>query len=155
MKKFFSLFLCIAFTIIFQNTAYAAEDSYTAITEVFPDGSYIESCIEEDSLTIVPFSTSTKSGTKTDSYKHSDGSILWSITVHGKFTYDGSTSRCVVSSISTTCPSSYWKLSNKSASKTDATAKASATAKRYLENKVVQTINRSVQLTCNKNGKLS
>ena len=155
MKKLFSLFLCIILCVVFQTTTYAADNSFTTITEVFPDGSYIESCVEEDNLAIVPFSTSTKSGTKTDSYKYGDGSILWSITVHGKFTYDGSTSKCIVSSISTTCPSSYWKLSNKSASKTNATAKASATAKRYLDNKVVQTLNRSVQLTCNKNGKLS
>lgn len=55
----------------------------------------------------------------------------------------------------TTCPNSNWKLSNKAASKSGATAKASVTAKRYIGNSLVQTLDRTVTLTCSKSGKLS
>lgn len=153
MKKMYGLFLCLVMCFSFSVNTQAASQTISA-TEVFSDGSYIETTIVEDT-TIVPFASSIKSGKKTSTYKDSAGSVLWSITVHGKFSYNGSSSTCISSKISTTCSNSYWKLSNKSSSKAGATAKASVTAKRYMGNTLAQVLKRSVSLTCSKKGVLS
>lgn len=64
------------------------------------------------------------------------------------------TTETTSSTISTSCPSSSWKLSNKSASRSGATATASAVARRYKNGSVAQTLKPSVSLTCSKTGKL-
>lgn len=66
-------------------------------------------------------------------------------------------SSCTSSSIETKSYVSNWKLSNKKASKSGATTSASATAKLYHSNgtTVLRSINKTVKLTCDKNGKFS
>lgn len=45
--------------------------------------------------------TSTKTGTKTVNVKNSTGKVLWSVSVKGTFTYNGSTATCTTASVST------------------------------------------------------
>lgn len=156
MKRLYCLILCLILSICYNSTTLASDyrDSSTSI-EILDDGSYIET-ITETTTSINPFAvTSTKSGKKTSSHKDSSGKIFWTVTVNGTFSYNGTSSKCTSSTVSTTCPSSIWKLTNKSASKSGATATASAIAKRYTNNIITKTINRSVSLTCSKTGKLS
>ncbi len=85
---------------------------------------------------------------KTATYKGEDGTKYWSITVKGTFTYNGNTSSCTSSSVSTKNYSTTWKLSNAVASKSGATASASVTAKQYHSNgDIYRTINKTVNLT--------
>ncbi len=144
-----SLILCM---VPFHNVK-ALENNTSYIEEIFEDGSYIEITIHEEN-TNARSSTTKK---KTATYKGSSGTVYWSVTVQGTFNYDGKTSTCTSSSISTANYSSTWKLSNKKASKSGNTASASVTAKQYHSNgtTVLQTINKTVKLTCDKNGKLS
>ena len=100
--------------------------------------------------------SSTISGAKTKNYKDTNGRIIWSLKVIGKFTYTGKSATCTSSTIATTCNTSNWKLSNKKATKSRTTAKASVTAKEYTFLGIcAKTVNSSVTLTCSVNGNLS
>lgn len=116
------------------------------------DGIYYETILEEE-----PSNTrsSTKSGSKTVNCKNSKGKILWSVKVHGSFTYNGKTATCTSSTVSTTCPASNWKISSSSAWKDGANAIAKATAKKYSSGIVTKTETETVTLHCSPSGKLS
>lgn len=146
------IFLFIVYMMSFSNVK-ALENTNTYIEETFDDGSYIEIVIDEGNMNARTSITKKKTAT----YKGSDGTALWSVTVTGTFNYNGTTSSCTSSSVSTANYSSTWKLSNKKASKSGATASASVTAKQYHSNgaTVLKTINKTVKLTCDKNGNLS
>lgn len=146
------ILLLIVCMMPFSNVK-ALENTNTYIEETFDDGSYIEIIIDEGN----PNARTSITKKKTATYKGSDGTAYWSVTVTGTFNYNGTTSSCTSSSIETKSYVSNWKLSNKKASKSGATASASATAKLYHSNgtTVLKTINKTVKLTCDKNGKLS
>lgn len=152
LKIFFLTFLCILF---YSVPIMAKDTSNTVIIETFEDGSYMESTIEENP-NLLPFSTSsTKSGRKTSTYKSSSGKTIWSVTVTGTFTYNGSSAKCTKATVSTTCPSNNWKIAKTSAAKSNATASATATAKQYQNGSYMRSLTRTVKLTCSKSGKLS
>lgn len=144
-----SLIICM---IPFHNVK-ALENNTSYIEEIFDDGSYIEITINEGNTN----ARSSITKKKTATYKGSSGTVYWSITVQGRFNYDGKTSTCTSSLVSTANYSSTWKLSNKQASKSSNTAIASVTAKQYHSNgtTILKTINKTVKLTCDKNGNLS
>ena len=98
------------------------------------------------------YATNTKTASKTEKYKNSNGTVMWSVTVKGTFTYTGSSSTCKSASVSTTCPSSSWNVSNPSASKSGNKAIASATGKNRGSG---LSVTRKVTLTCSANGTLS
>lgn len=156
MKKIIISIVAVLSILLNINTLFAYEttvinDSY--IETVYDDGSYIEINLEQDSHFTRASSTS---GKKTSTYKDSNGKILWSVRVEGSFTYTGSSATCTSSSITTTCPASNWKLSNKTSSRSGAAAIASATAKEYTFLGIcTKTINKTVKLTCSPSGKLS
>lgn len=155
MKRFLLIFVTVFCVFLCYGNVNALENDYSNyyIEEIYEDGSYLEVIIEEN---ISTYSTSTKSGSKTTNYKDTSGNILWSVKISGTFTYTGSSATCTSSSITTTCPNSLWKLSNKKATKSGATASASVTAKEYSALGIcLKTINKTVKLTCDKNGKLS
>lgn len=153
IKKFKIIFLMLILLCIPISNVTALENiqQYTYIEERFEDGSYIE--ITVDYGTNNTRATTTKS--KTATYKGASGTSLWSVTVKGTFTYNGTTSSCKSSSVSTKNYSTSWKLSNATSSKSGATASASVTAKQYHQDgTVLRTINKTVKLTCDKNGNL-
>ena len=116
------------------------------------DGIYYETVLEEE-----PSDTrsNTKSGSKTVNCKNSKGKILWSVKVHGSFTYNGKTAKCTSSTVSTTCPASNWKIASSSAWKDGANAMAKAIAKKYVAGIVTKTETETVTLHCSSSGKLS
>lgn len=155
MKKIITLML--AFTLAFwcPTTASAVASTDTTIVETFDDGSYIETKIEETSVSPTRSTTSTISGKKTTTYKNSAGNAIWSVSVTGTFTYNGSSATCTKATASATSYNSNWKISSSSASKSGATAKATASAKKYADGTYIKTMTQSVTLTCSKNGTLS
>lgn len=95
-----------------------------------------------------------KTGRKTANYKNSQGTVVFTVTVTGTFTYNGSSSTCTKSVVEASSKNANWKISSKSASKSGNKATAKATAKRYVDGTVVETRNCSVTLTCSSNGSL-
>lgn len=156
MKKCITLLLTITLALYHPTAASAAVPTDATIVETFEDGSYIETVIEEaTSASSARSTTSTVSGKKTNTYRNSEGSALWSVTVTGTFTYNGSSATCTKSTVSATSYNSNWKISSSSASKSGATAKATVSAKRYADGTYIRTMTQSVSLTCSQNGTLS
>ena len=155
MKKLL-IAICVSFTFLANAViipAKAETVSTTYIEEVFEDGTFIEVTIEED---VTLARSSTKSGTKTKSCKKSNGDVLWSIKVHGTFSYDGTTASCTKASYTTTLSDDYWELSNAKSWKSGATAYASVVAKEYtMLGYLLQTRTETVSLTCSATGVLS
>ncbi len=143
------LITCFYCTTVTINVNPKTENSIIIekITENLGDGIYLETIIEEE-ISLVK--ASIKTGTKTVNYK-SGNTILWSVSVKGTFTYNGSTSSCTSATVSASSSNSKWKVSNLKSSKSGNTAIGSATGKRYNSIGVVdQTITREVRLTCTK-----
>ena len=55
--------------------------------EYLSNGDYIETTIVSNINTLA---RSSKSGTKTEKYKNASGEVIWSVTVNGTFTNNGS-----------------------------------------------------------------
>ena len=122
-------------------------------TEYQEDGDiYYETVLEEVSSNA---RSSTKSGSKTVKCKNKKGKILWTVKVHGSFTYNGKTAKCTSATVSTTCPAPNWKIVSSSAWKDGANAVAKATAKKYVSGQVTKTETKTVTLHCSASGKLS
>lgn len=154
--KSVKIFLCICLGILISNTTIMTSASQSnTVVETFSDGSYIESSLSFPSTYETFSNSSTKIASKTSTYKNNSGKILWSVTVTGSFTYNGSTSKCIRSTVSTTCPDRNWKIVKSFASKTDSTASATVSTAQYLNGIHMRTINRTIKLTCSKTGKLS
>ena len=158
MKKLFLLVTIIVMSIL-PLSVFAQTDVAPSTIEYLDDGSYFETIIEdidpiEHNISVLATSkTVTKS--KTTHYKNADGDTMWYVKVTGTFTYNGSTSKCTSSSVTAASQNSNWKVSNKSSSYTGSKAKASATGKKYFQGTVIQTINKTVTLTCSPSGTFS
>ena len=130
------------------------ETVQSVTVEYLEDGSCYETIITVDDTVSgdsgIMSTAKTRTGSKKTSYKNKSGDVLWYVKVTGKFTYNGSTSKCTSASASAVSNSSSWKITDKSSSRNGNEAKASATAQR----KGVD-YHRTVTLSCSKTGKLS
>ena len=119
------------------------------------NGDYLETVIVDVptiSSGISTFSTTkTVTKTKTTSYKNINGVTLWSISIRASFTYNGSTSRCISYSHSTTCPAQTWRIKSVSTSKSGNSATAVATATHFNGN-LSNDYTRSVTIYCSSKG---
>lgn len=145
-----TLMLCISAPVYAQVDKDESEVISIQVEEL-DNGYIIETVVTE---TYTNTRASSKTGTKTVNYKNGN-TTLWSVSVRGNFTYNGTTSSCTSSMVIASSYDSNWKVSNTSASKSGNTAIARATGKRYAMGIVVQTIDREVRLTCSKTGVLS
>ena len=157
MRKIFAFLLTFIMALSTTCIAFAGEmpaqsNTYPAEYEYFDDGSYIVTTITEEPAVSFARAAGTKTASKTATYKSSSGASLWSVTVTGTFSYNGSSAKCTSSSVSANSYSSLWKINSKSASKSGASASATATAK-YYDSSTYKSL--SVTLTCKANGVLS
>lgn len=156
MKKILT-FILIFSLMLFPMNVFASSGASTSSSseiEYLDNGDYLIYTIEDDtSQNFQPFSkTVTKS--KYARYYHNN-SVQWYVKVTGTFTYGSGTSKCTSSSVSAKSSADGWKIVNSSASKSKNTASATATAKHYYNNSVVDTVTRTVKLTCSSTGKFS
>jgi hypothetical protein len=164
MKKIVSILVIVIALLAttvpsFADTPSTADEPMTLVT-VMDDDSYCVTTIEESSPGIslrAAAATSTKTGSKTTAYYNSSNALLWSVKVTGTFSYNGSTSSCTSSSVTTvvTSTAANWKITSKSTSKSGNQATGKATAKCYSDSIVLQTVSKTVILTCSKTGALS
>lgn len=154
-----SVVFALLFAFVFPVSA-AEKDSgvpsLSYIEEVFEDGSYFQVTIMETGSDAVRRATNTKTGSKVYNYVDSNHKSLWTITVKGSFTYNGSTSKCTNSSVSVKSYVSNWTVSGAKAWKSGSTAYASAQGKmKNVLGQTTKTVNKQVSLTCSPSGKLS
>lgn len=146
------IILCLHLIFAPIMTAQAATNETLA-----DDTLYYETVIEE-TASFSPMASNTaktKTGYKTTYCKNANGTVLWSVTVTARFSYNGATATCISSSISTTIKDSSWKISNKYSTRCSNYGTATATADNYSKGKVINTITKTVKLTCSPNGTLS
>lgn len=157
MKKniFISLIMTIAvFISCFSMPVNAAQEDKVVSTsiEYFEDGSYLVTTITEE---INNARATTKTGTKTSTYKNSDGEALWVYRVTGTYSYTGTSSTCTSVYDSYNIYDTNWKLSSKSCSKSGNTAYGTVTMKHYTLGILTNTVSDSLSLTCSATGVLS
>jgi hypothetical protein len=121
------------------------------------DTLYYETVIEESTPapSFATYAAKTKTGYKTTYCKNASGKVLWSVKVTANFSYNGTTATCTSVSVSTTVSDSSWKISNKYTTRCSNYGTATATADNYSKGKVINTITKTVKLTCSPNGTLS
>ncbi len=135
------------------------QNSVTETTyEYYDDGTYLETII-----TVFPSintsstysSEKTQAGNKVAILKNSNGDSLFSATVYGTFTYNGSTSKCTSASVTCLFTADDWYYVDKYAEKSGNKAIGHVTGKLMKAGITInkQTINAT--LTCDRNGKLS
>ena len=89
--------LCISF-LAFSHSILNASAFETNPTRIeLENGYYLETVITTNHTQA---RSSIRSGTKTATYKDINGKALWSITVNGKFTYNGKSATCTSSTYS-------------------------------------------------------
>ncbi len=155
--QFTVLVAALLVSILVLPTAYASECGTIHAGEgniVFlPDGSYgyiITFLTEEKEHAFASSATQTKSGSKTRTVYSATGVELYSLTVHGTFSYNGTSATTDHSLYSYTDESPLWHFSDASSYCSGATATASGTFESSLISKTL-----SVSLTCSANGTLS
>ena len=133
-----------------------ADNTEEQLIEYYPDGSYyIVTISSHTSFTSFLQTRGTKTETKNGSHYNSNGSIAWKASITATFTYNGTSASCTDVSKSTTIYDSAWKCTSSSCSKSGATATGNFTFKRYVLLVPVQTVNKTLTLTCDKNGNVS
>lgn len=110
MKKFISVLFLVV--LVFSLCAFPASASNTTEEIIYyEDGSYLVMTLTEP----MTRASSVRSGAKTGDYYNADGDLLWDFTVHGTFTYDGTTATATDASYSYNIYHSAWTLKNASA----------------------------------------
>ena len=155
-KRLFSFFLCFVVILSIMGTTVCAAEPETVVskTEItyFEDGSYLVTEITEDTGGSMARITNSKSGTKTTSMYNAAKKLLFSLTVHGMFTYDGYSALATNVTYSYTIDNSAWSFDSGSCSKSGPKVTATATFD-YLS--FIQSRTLTVTLTCSPIGTLS
>lgn len=155
MKKL----LIFAFTIVMVfaiQPVYAMDSVDSSSIEYLDDGSYYLTVIEDASSDeIAPFSTTTKTKSKTTYFKNANGTTLWYVRVTGTFTYGNGTATCTKVIPSAVSKSSSWKVSTPTGKRSGNKASATATGKHYVSGIVTNSKTKTVTLTCSPTGNFS
>ena len=150
MKRALAVILTAVLLVVFVSGYSFALSEVDTTIEYYKDGSYGIVSIQK---------SYTKSGTitETKTYKYYDSSnnLDWKASITASFTYNGSTASCTSVSKSTTIYDSAWKCTAASCSKSGATATGNFTFKNYMLGIPVNTINKTLTLTCDKNGNIT
>ncbi len=160
MKKVLSIILTLLLMISLCLFAFAETTDHivSSTVDVYSDGSYGVTTITE-SVAVSTVSTNAPRATKPGSisYSHYDASnvLLWKVTLNATFTYNGTTATCTSATPSYTVYGSAWKVTKSTASHSGNTATGSFTAKRYTLGIPVETVNKTLTLTCSPSGVLS
>ena len=157
MKKLCSIVTVLFMLLSFNTIGYAAENKTVyeenEYVEYFSDGSYIVTTIEEIASPLS--ATKTATAPKTSKYYNSKNELEWTVTVTGTFNYDGKTASCTKAVTSYKIYNDRWEVTDANASKKGAKAIGDFTVKRYWLGIPTTTVNKTVTLTCSKDGKIS
>lgn len=157
IKKIIGIIICVMILCsqaLLVSAAPADEEESVVNVErqYLENGDYIETVISESLIT--SYASNSKSGSKTSTFYNGDDVAMWYVKVSGSFTYTGSSVWCTGASVSADSYSSYWSVSNRSSSYSGNIATAKATGKRYYGNALIETVNKTVNLSCSVSGSL-
>lgn len=112
-------------------------------------------CLMISAPKVLSVQRGTITGEKHYSYRASDGTIRWTATLTGTFTYNGSTATCTAASCETSVQQGNWHETYNHAYPSGNTAQADVTMVRKVLFITVQTETAHLILTCDGNGNLS
>ncbi len=152
-KRLLSIVLCVCATVVaISPLALAADEEENQHITYYADGSYSVTKITYDEqkggISAQAGATEVRATKQRDHYSSSN-ELLWTLYVHGTFTYDGRTAKATDADYSYQIYNSAWSFVRGSASYSGATARATGTFKQ------ATTQSASVSLTCSANGVLS
>lgn len=160
MKKTLSIILSLLLMIFLCSLSFAETTDHivSSTVYVYSDGSYGVTTITEsrdDFIVSTNALKATKLGSISYSHYNASNVLLWKVTLDATFSYNGSTATCISATPSYTIYNSLWKVTKATASHSGNTATGSFTAKRYTLGIPVETINKTLTLTCSPNGTIS
>ncbi len=173
MKKFLSIFIAFIITFIpFCFTADAEEPDSDVQTEYFEDGSYITvetaSAIENEITSVfakifeffrklIEFLTGNKTISKTRYARYYDknGNLLWAVFLEAEFSYNGKTALCKNAKAYYETYDSDWEIISSKSSTDGNTATADFTVQQTKLGVKLKTVNKTLTLTCDKDGNIS
>lgn len=153
-----------------------AEGSHTVTTEYFEDGEYMvigssEDTEHEETATEQSFigrliqaikrlinmllgksDYKTAECTRYVYYYDRNGNMLWSVYLDAAFSYDGKASSCTDAGVRYYIYDSDWTMLSAQADKSGATATAFFRVRQYKLGVVLKTVEKSISVTCDKNG---
>ena len=149
-KRIFSFLVCCLFVFSFSLNALAAMPSTETLVhqyiETYSDDSYAVISVYQD----FPI---TRSGTVVGhkDYAYYDAGLAWTFTVHGTFSFTGSSSSCQAASYTYSISNNVWYCTNANAWPDGNTANASGTMRRGSDGFLVFP---NVTLSCTASGSL-
>ena len=151
MKKSLSIILILVLTVVSISPSATKADSVIA-TEC--DGYYIVELHEEH-----PEGDTSVRGfryfVKTLSRYSSDGQKEWEMKLHGSFSFDGTSATCTDASVTYSIYNSNWHFVSKSAWPSGNTANGTITLKETYLGFTLQTVTKSLTITCDADGNVS
>lgn len=151
MKKIILFLLTMIMMLSIVPIASATQESSNYI-EYLDDGSYLVVSIESGGISRI---TNTKTAKKTITHKESDGEILWSATLKGSFSYDGSSATCTSSNITYSVTNNAWKITSATATESENKSLGNIIAKKYTLGIPFKTIEKTITIACSANGTIS
>ena len=151
-KRIICTLISLAFIFLTIIPASAASDQSKAETicsiELFEDGSYAVTIIKD-----IGYDTK-GTVTKSKSYTYYDSSNVqqWIVVLTATFSYNGSTATCTSAATGYSVSNSAWKITKADASKSGNTGTGDFTAKKYVLLVPIQTVNKTLTLTCSPSG---
>lgn len=136
--------------VCFSVTAFAADDNGRVVSrtvEQYDNGAYAVITVYDN--------TTARAGTKTghkDYEYYVSGSLAWTFTVYGSFSYNGSSATCTAASATCDIRDSGWKLTSNEAYPSGSAAIAKGVMQKKSTGKRVYP---TVTLTCTPNGVLA
>ena len=143
-----SLALVVLTAVPTSATSYLSKDETICSIELFENGSYAVTTIKN-------VGHNTKGTvTKNKSYTYYDSSNVqqWMVSLTATFSYNGSTASCTSATPSYSINNTAWKITKAETSISGATATGDFTAKKYVLLVPIQTVNKTLTLTCSASG---
>ena len=149
-KKAVAFLLAAVLVVCFSVTAFAADDAGYVVSrtvEQYANGAYAVVTVYDDTIA----RAGTKTGHKDYKY-YVSGSLAWTFTVHGSFSYNGSSATCTAASYTCNINKSEWYRVKGEAYPSGSAAVANGTMRRPSDGREVYP---KVTLTCTPNGVLA
>lgn len=149
-KKIFAVLLAVLLMVCFSVTAFAADDKGRVVSrtvEQYDNGSYVVVTVYDDTTA----RGGSKNGHKDFEYYES-GSLRWTFTVHGSFSYNGSSATCTAASYTYSISDSNWSRVSGEAYPSGSAAIAKGVMQKNSTGKRVYP---QVSITCTANGVLA
>lgn len=161
MKKTFLCLIAVSMfiTSLFQTpiTANAEYDTSDKIIEYFDNGYYAEVTISNDYLNTYQIDAVNyvTSGYITYEYKNSADQVEWSYTLHGTFSYNGTSATCINVSDDYNIVSYFWSCNNHSCWASGNTANGTITMNKSILGAVIEIKTISLSLSCSPTGQIT